>query len=172
MAETPDTQMAVFDFDKLLVSFELTLIRPTCSRPTQDSRQRHEFPYWLQNATRIEIYGTKGLMIVGRHGGGWQVFTRPKLHDGVVNDQIRPLPRPGAQGELRRVHPHAPDAQRRHPEGPPQRADDPLGNISYRLGGQKLLIDPQTETDQGQPRGHEVFPPAEYRKPYVIEDEV
>jgi len=29
---------------------------------------------WLFNATRIELYGDKNLMIMGRHGGGWQAF--------------------------------------------------------------------------------------------------
>ena len=32
------------------------------------------FPKWLQNATRIELYGTKRQMILARHGGGWTVY--------------------------------------------------------------------------------------------------
>ena len=33
---------------------------------SQGVRNSDMIPYWAQNATRIEIYGTKGLMIVGR----------------------------------------------------------------------------------------------------------
>ena len=32
------------------------------------------FPEWKTNADRIEIYGTLGVMFLGRQGGGWQVF--------------------------------------------------------------------------------------------------
>jgi hypothetical protein len=40
----------------------------------QEVRFSEQFPEWRNNATRIEIYGTKGVMFLGRHGGGWQVF--------------------------------------------------------------------------------------------------
>ena len=88
-AETPDTQVAVYDFDNLLVTFELTLYTPYMLKiaPVRP-RSLTEFPYWPQCATRIEIYGTEGLMIVGRHGGGWQVFDRPKDRQPVVIDQV------------------------------------------------------------------------------------
>src|SRR5208282_76646 len=46
-----------------------------------------DYPYWPQCATRIEIYGSKGVMYVGRHGGGWQVFVRPKNEKPVLLDQ-------------------------------------------------------------------------------------
>ena len=83
--ETPDTQVAVYDFDNLVVSFELTLYTPymlKISPQIRASKDRH--PYWPQCATRIEIYGDKGLMYVGRHGGGWQVFGRPKDEKPVL----------------------------------------------------------------------------------------
>jgi hypothetical protein len=36
---------------------------------------RDSFPDWYPfNATRIEIYGSEGFMLLGRHGGGWQAF--------------------------------------------------------------------------------------------------
>ncbi len=38
-------------------------------------RHHDKFPQWLQNATRIEFYGSKEMMLVGRHGGGWQAFS-------------------------------------------------------------------------------------------------
>ncbi|NOY42530.1 MAG: Gfo/Idh/MocA family oxidoreductase, partial [Planctomycetes bacterium] len=87
-AQTPDTQVALFDFDKLTVSFELTLFAPYILKTDSGVRDNDMFPYWMQNSTRIEIYGTKGMMVVGRHGGGWQVFVRPKSRQPVVKDQM------------------------------------------------------------------------------------
>jgi hypothetical protein len=40
----------------------------------QEVRFSEKFPEWSTNSTRIEIYGTNGLMYLGRHGGGWQAF--------------------------------------------------------------------------------------------------
>ena len=83
--ETPDSQIAVYvTSPKMVITLEPTLTHPTCSRPTAKSATTDMFPYWPQNATRIELYGTKGLMCVGRHGGGWQVYIRPKDRKPVV----------------------------------------------------------------------------------------
>ena len=44
-------------------------------------------------------------------------------------------------------------------------------NISYRLGGQKLAIDPKTEQIVDNAEAMKLFK-REYRKPWVIPDEV
>ena len=51
-------------------------------------RQGDQFPFWQHNATRIEIYGSKQQMLIGRHGGGWQVFDRPQSRKPVVKAQM------------------------------------------------------------------------------------
>ena len=43
--------------------------------------------------------------------------------------------------------------------------------ISYRLGAEKLTIDPKTEQIVGNARAMELFT-REYRKPWVVEDKV
>lgn len=43
--------------------------------------------------------------------------------------------------------------------------------ISYRLGAEKLTIDPQTEQIVGNPRAVELLT-RDYRKPWVVEDTV
>jgi len=45
------------------------------------------------------------------------------------------------------------------------------GNISYRLGGQKIAIDPASEEIRDNPEAMKLFRRT-YRKPWVIEDEV
>ena len=88
MAESPDTQIALYDYDKLLVSFELTLFGDYILKSDNVLRRSDMFPLWMQNSTRIEIFGTEGMMLVGRHGGGWQVFVTtqksPASHQGPV----------------------------------------------------------------------------------------
>ena len=44
-------------------------------------------------------------------------------------------------------------------------------NISYRLGGKKLVVDAETETFTNSPEGNALLK-REYRKPWVIEEEV
>ena len=77
--ETPDSQVAVYQFDDLVMTFELTLYTPYMLKSDPELRESDMIPYWPQNATRIEIYGTLGLMFVGRHGGGWEVYDRPRM---------------------------------------------------------------------------------------------
>ena len=172
-AETPDTQMAVFEFDELVLSFELTLYTPYMLKVSPIIRQSDtEFPYWPQCATRIEIYGSEGLMVVGRHGGGWQVFTRPKLHDGVVKAQNKGrFPDPEHKQNFvdcvrTRKTPNA-DIE----EGHRSVLLSHLANISYRLAGQKLVFDAKTETIVGNDDAMKLYR-REYRKPYEIEDSV
>ncbi len=172
VAETPDTQIALYDFDGLLVSFELTLFGNYMLKTDGVVRQSDMFPYWMQNSTRIEIFGTEGMMVVGRHGGGWQVFVRPHQRQPVVKDQaygrfpdpehkenfiscIRTRQRPNAdvlEGHLSCLWIH-------------------YANISYRLGGQKLAIDPQTEHIVDNPEAMKLFKRT-YREPWVIPEEV
>ena len=44
-------------------------------------------------------------------------------------------------------------------------------NISYRLGGEKLAIDPQTEHIRENPKAMELFKRA-YREPWVVPEQV
>jgi predicted dehydrogenase len=172
-AETPDTQVALYDFDNLLVSFELTLWTPYMLKISPYIRESlTEYPYWPQCATRIEIYGEKGLMIVGRHGGGWQVFDRPKNEKPVVKAQGNgKFPDPEHKENFvacirSRQHPNA-DVEHGHLSA----LWIHYANISYRLGGVKLAIDPKTEHIVGNDEAMKLFR-REYRKPWVIEDRV
>jgi hypothetical protein len=131
------------------------------------------FPYWPQCATRIEIYGSEGVMYVGRHGGGWQVFTRPKLQEGVVKAQQKgKFPDPEHKENFvqcirSRSMPNA-DVEQGHLSA----LWFHYANISYRLGGQKLTIDPKTEGIVDNAEAMKLFRRESYRAPYAIDDEV
>jgi hypothetical protein len=74
-SEVPDVQIANYDFEKFVMTFELTTY-PRYMRKTEASIRRNDvLPYWTQNATRLELYGSELMMTIGRHGGGWQVTT-------------------------------------------------------------------------------------------------
>jgi len=171
-AETPDTQIATYDFDDLVMTFELTLFTPYMLKTDGTIRSSDMFPYWPQNATRIEIYGTEGVMTMGRHGGGWQVHVRPKSRQPVVRDEMYGrFPDPEHKENFlscvrSRQKPNA-DAVVGHRSSLLVH----LANMSCRLDGQKLLIDPATEHVIDNPDAMRLLKRT-YRKPWVIPDEV
>ena len=172
VAETPDTQIALYDYDKLLVSFELTLFGNYMLKTDPVVRNNDMFPYWMQNSTRIEIFGTEGMMVVGRHGGGWQVFVRPKIASRSSKEQtFGRFPDPEhkenfVQSIRSRQLPIA-DVEQGHRSC----LLIHYANISYRLGGQKLAIDADTQHIVDNADAMKLFRRT-YREPWVIEDEV
>jgi hypothetical protein len=107
----------------------------------QEVRFSEKFPEWRNNSTRIEIYGTNGLMFLGRHGGGWQVFGKDwqllaektgyfpdEVHHRNFIDCIRSRKKPNAPIE----------------QGVISAAMINLANLSYRAG--KTMLDIDTET--------------------------
>jgi len=141
--ETPDTQVVTYDFDKLTMVFELTLWTPYMAKTPWDFRNTDGFPPWLQNATRIEVYGSKGMMMIGRHGGGWQVFG-PNMKEIAQCPGRRPLAR-HLENFFRCVK------SRKTPNAEPLGAHQStilchLANYAYRVGAKKLVFDAKTET--------------------------
>ena len=170
--DTPDTQMAVYEFDQLVMTFEMTLYTPYMMLADQALRDGDIFPYWPQNASRVEIFGTEGLMVVGRHGMGWQVFGRPYHRKPVVVEQMYGRwPDEAHRDDFcdavrTRRKPNADILEGHRSTLLPQ-----LANISYRLGGKKLLLDPKTETFTNSDQGNALLK-REYRKPWVVPDSV
>ena len=85
--ETPETMVTVLEFDDLLMTFELTLNTPYMTRISQSVRNGDVFPYWPQCGSRVEIYGSEGVMMVAPHGAGWQVFARPRHEQPTLVDR-------------------------------------------------------------------------------------
>ena len=166
--ETPDTQHVLFDYDGMTMTFELTLWTPYMKKISPQVRDSDLLPDWPFCATRIEVYGTKGLMMMGRHGGGWQVFgtddkelTRMYGRHPIVEHLddffacIKSRQRPNGdieEGHMSTVLCH-------------------LGNISYRVGGRKLYFDAETETFAGDKEANQLVKRV-YRKPWVIPEKV
>jgi len=146
--EVPDTQAVLYEFPKLLMTFELTGYPPYMDKIAGDIRTGELYPYWPQCATRIEIYGTKGLMYVGRHGGGWQVFGRARKQSrpGELLAQLhgRPGDAPHQENFINTIktrgRPNADIAV-----GHKSASLVHLGNIAHRVGNAKLVYDPSAE---------------------------
>jgi len=171
-AETPDTMIVTYEFDDMMMTAEQTLYTDYILKTDSTVRMTDMFPYWMQNSTRIELYGTEGLMMVGRHGGGWQVFVRPQNRQPVVSAF---------------AHGRFPDVEHkrnfidciRSRELP--NADIEIGHrstllvhystISYRLGGVKLKINQEDGTILDNPAAAKYWK-REYRAPYGVPENV
>ncbi|UCD51696.1 MAG: Gfo/Idh/MocA family oxidoreductase [Phycisphaerales bacterium] len=167
-SETPDVQLASFDFGTFVMTFELTQYPRYMQKTTGTIRRNDEFPYWTQNATRIELYGADLMMTVGRHGGGWIVQTS----GGRVVEKCygRPADQPHEANFLEcirtRKQPNA-DAETLHRSA----ALIYLGCIAHRVGNQTLRFDSQAERFVDNRRANELIKPA-YRRQYSIPDQV
>ena len=164
----PDTQVLSFEYDDAIVTFELTQYTQYMQKTATHIRMSDEFPDWQLNATRIEIYGSRGLMYVGRHGGGWQVVTsNGRMADegpGRMENEghrenflecVRSREKPNADietGHLSAVMVH-------------------LGNIGSRLGGRRLVIEPQSESIVGDAEANALVKRT-YREPYAVPESV
>lgn len=168
-AETPDTQLATFEFDSMLMSLELTLWTPYMLKSDPVLRDSDMFPHWPQNSTRVEIYGTEGLMVVGRMGGGWQVFERPKNRRPVVTaEQYGRFPDTEHQQNFVDCI-----RSRERPNANVETANNSMllahfANISHRLGGRKLVIDPDTAEISGDPEAMKLYHRETYREPWGL----
>ncbi len=167
--DSPDTQMVTYEFEGgLVMTFSLTLWTPYMKKTPHEIRASDRFPPWPRNATKVEIYGTRGMMILGRHGGGWQVWER----DGS--------PGPSRYGRPPTPH-HIQNFiecmwSRKRPnadieEGHLSTLLCHLGNISYRVGCRRLVFDGEKECFVDDPEANKLLK-RHYRKPYVVPEEV
>lgn len=167
--EVPDTQVVSYDFpEDIAVTFDQTWWTPYCSKTPGEIRYGDGFPDWFQNSCRIEIYGTEGMMLLGRHGGGWQVFSAGKevvaQEPGYFPDDVHK--ENFIQCVRDRSLPNA-DIETGHRSA----CWVHLANIAYRVGRKKLEFDAQSERFVNAEDANRLLK-REYREPYVIPEEV
>ncbi len=173
----PDVLIATYQFDRMAMSFECTGFTEKYMFKTPMSiRQSDQFPFWPRNTSRIEIYGTKRMMYLGRVGGGWQVLEGgpQELAAGfgeVVEQQYGRFP----------DEPHAADfidciRTRKTPnadveQGHRSASLEHLAILAYRMDNAKLIFDSESETFPGNDEANQRLKPS-YRKHYCVPDEV
>jgi len=167
-SEVPDVQMVSYQFDDYVLMLEHTDYPRYMQKTTNTIRRNDALPYWAQNATRIQIYGSDLLMYVGRHGGGWQVVTS----GGEVVDQMygRPPDRSHEANFLEcvktRKRPNA-SAETLHPAISMLH----MANIAYRVGNQKLWFDAVNQNFMNNDQANKLFK-RQYRKGYEIPENI
>lgn len=137
--ETPEFMSIIYNFREFALTCESGIATNYMKKTPVNIRMDPElFPDWRTNATRTEIYGTEGLMYLGRHGGGWQVkgenseiiaqeggIFPDSDHQKNFIDSLRTRKKPN--GDVEQGHLSASLVH--------------LGNISYRLGNRHLYFD-------------------------------
>jgi predicted dehydrogenase len=166
--EIPDYQMTTFDYGNFILTLETGECTPYFRKEGPEVRFGNIYPRWMQNATRIDIYGTEKMMIAGRMGGGWQVFDKDEkmvaqdkgifpLKAHILNyiDCIRTRKQPNGsivEGHNSSVLIH-------------------LANLSYRAGNKQLLFSPEFETITNDEAAR-TLAEKPYRKGYEMSGEV
>ena len=167
--ETPEFLSITYDFGDFTITCDsgngTNYMEKTPGNIRMDSTL---FPDWRTNATRTEIYGTEGLMYLGRHGGGWQVegtdskiiaqdggiFPDPDHQKNFI-ESLRTRKKPNGdvgQGHLSASLVH-------------------LGNIAYRVGNKQLYFDSENERFIGNNDANKLLKTS-YRDNYQIPEKV
>lgn len=166
--EVPEFQCITYDFGDFAMTCESGNATNYMRKFPGEVRYGTQWPHWPTSATRVEIYGTKALMYLGRHGCGWQVM----VEGGKVIDQDKGYfpdkwHQPNFIECLRsRKQPNADIEQAHH-----SACLVHLGNTSYRVGQRQLLFDGLSERFVNSDAANALLKPV-YRKHYRIPDVV
>ncbi|MCY2952207.1 MAG: Gfo/Idh/MocA family oxidoreductase [Planctomycetota bacterium] len=165
---TPESQIVTYEYADFTMTCDHCTFPPYMRKSNGEERYGKKFPFWPQNNERIEIYGTKQMMYLGRHGVGWQVLEG----EGKV------------VAEEKGYHPdkwHQPDfvesiRTRKMPNADIEQAHQSsnlvhMANISYLVGNQRLMMDPATERFTNSDAANALLKPA-YREGYRVPDQV
>jgi len=174
--EQPDTQFSTFEFGKVTLQINGAFWCPYYHRIVH-LLDKTKYPDWLFSATRIEIFGSKGIMFFGRHGGGWQVFEGdPKAREShpVVSE-----PSEHKFGSIIDLHYEDFFQCIRSRKKPRADVEDGhysmnlchLASISYRVGNRKLKWDGKNERFIADTEADHLLK-ANYRKPWIVPEKV
>lgn len=167
--EAPTTMTANWNYDDLTMVYEQTHFAPYMKKTPLAFRDQPDVPNWPFSGTRIEIYGTKQMLMLSRHGGGWEAF------DG---DGKSVALGPGNFSEANAAHfENFVDCirTRKEPTGDIEKLHlstllSHYGNIAFRTG-QTLRIDPETEGFHDSPEANALVKRT-YRDAYSIGETV
>ena len=172
IAETPDTSIVTYEYDGLTLVFEETWWTPYMIKvPTNVRESTTQFPDWYPFlGTRIEIHGSDGMMILGRHGGGWQIFDREGQKIASDKQTFSAIQAAHVENFIRCIH------NRKHPnsdveEGHISAALCHMANISYRLGNRKVVFDSAQEAFVDDREANQYLKRT-YREPWVMPENV
>jgi predicted dehydrogenase len=167
--DIPDNQTVTYDFGEFPMTCESSNYGEYLTKTSTEIRFNTKlFPNWPFNSTRIELYGTEGMMYLGRHGGGWQVLVNDAKiaaqEGGYFPDEehqknfIHCLrTREVTNANLEQAHKSAILVH--------------LANMSYRVGKKQLYFDGASELVTNSEEANAIAR-GSYRPGYEIPDEV
>ena len=141
--EIPDNQTITHDYGTFAMTTEVSMYGNYLAKASPEIRYGDLFPDWQMLCDRIEIYGTEGLMYLGRHGAGWQVIGNDNQ---IVAQEFGYFPDDAHQQDFinsirtRKVPNASID------EGHKSAILVHLANLSYRTGKKQLFFDSATES--------------------------
>lgn len=140
--DVPDMQVITYNYGNFVMTCESGVFGKTLSKSDSAIRYGDAFPKWDMNSTRIEIYGTRGLMYLGRHGGGWQVVGE---NGSIVAQEYGMFP-----DTMHQINFIESLRSREQPKGNIEQGHRSaalvhLANLSYRTGCTLLQFDAQSE---------------------------
>lgn len=166
-SEVPDVQVADWEFDSFVMTFELSAYPKYMVKSSDTLRRKTLVTDWKQNSTRIEIYGSEMMMIVGRHGGG---FVVEQSSSRVVEKMF------GEAGDAEHYKDFiAAVKTRRQPNADISIAHASnviahMGNIAHRIGNVALRYDAARGSFDDEKANAMIKP--EYRKGYEMAESV
>jgi predicted dehydrogenase len=166
--DTPDTQLAMFEYDGFTLQFDGALWTPYLKKTPMEQRDKDLTPNWPFNSTRIELLGTRGFMYVGRHGDGWQLYDEnAKL---IENNT-------GRQGDAQHIENFLQCVRsRQKPNADVEQGHQSvllchLANIAWRTGNEALTFDGKTEMFRNSTEANALLK-RKYREPWRVPEQV
>ena len=166
-SETYEFQSITYDFGEYVITADGGPSLKYMAKAGGDIRyDKTRFPNWRNYSARVEIYGTEGLMYLGRHGGGWQVIG---MNDKIVAEDGAIFPDGAHQKNFIDCI-----RSRRTPNGNIEEGHRSstlvnLGNIACRVGNKMIRFDPATEKITNDPKANKLTQGI-YRKNYKLSD--
>jgi predicted dehydrogenase len=167
--DTPESQSITYDYEKFTVTLDSANGTNYMSKTPQDIRMDPKrFPEWRTNADRMEIYGTNGLMFMGRTGGGWQVFGpgEQKIAEGGGIHPDSEHQKNFIECIRNRKQPNATMSQAHLSASLVH-----MANIACRTGNTQLYFDPEQERFIGNDEANKLIR-AEQRSTYSIPEKI
>lgn len=162
--DIPDNQTITYDFEEFPMTVEASIYGEYMSKASPEIRYGNLFPNWPFNSDRMEIYGTEGMMYLGRHGAGWQVLGRGSE---VIAQEYGYFPDEVHQQDfincIRTRNVPNSDIEQGHKSATLVH----LANLSYRTGKKQIYYDHINERITNSEEAN-VISEGSYRKGYEI----
>lgn len=140
--DIPDNQTITYDFNEFPMTVEASIYGKYMSKAPPEIRYGDKFPNWPFNSDRMEIYGTEGMMYLGRHGAGWQVLGKDSE---VLAQEYGMFPDEEHQQNFINCIRNRKSPNANIEQGHKSATLVHLANLSYRTGKKQLYFDNANE---------------------------